>query len=107
MTQHTLKRLLAVSVLLAGISAVEVLAQAADDKSMIDLANLDCREMLKMDSDARDFTLIFYHGFISGQKKEMMFDGDALAAATDQALDHCIDNPNDKLLGVFEKARKD
>lgn len=106
MTEYTLKGLLAVSVLLAGISGIEVSAQTADDRSTVDIENLDCRAMLMMDGDARDFTLIFYHGFISGQNKELIFDGDALAAATDRVLEQCIDNPNDKLLAVFEKARK-
>jgi hypothetical protein len=36
----------------------------------------------------------------------MLLPTDELAAATDRVIDHCIDKPNDKLLPVFEQARK-
>ena len=65
-----------------------------------------CREMLQMSGDSRDFTMIFMHGFMSGKKNELLFDAPALTAATDVAVDHCIDNPDDTLLSAFEKARK-
>jgi hypothetical protein len=71
----------------------------------IQIDNLTCREMLKMDGDERKFTLIFLHGFVSGKKSDLLFDGSALADATDVILDNCIDSPDDSLLAVFEKAR--
>ena len=58
-------------------SAFAILAatsvQAQDAGGKIDLEALDCRSMLKMENGARDLTLIFYHGFISGKKSEMIF----------------------------------
>jgi hypothetical protein len=74
----------------------------ADD---IQIDTLTCREMLKMDGDERKFTLIFLHGFVSGKKSELLFDGSALADATDVILDNCINSPDDPILAVFEKAR--
>jgi hypothetical protein len=59
-----------------------------------------------MGNDEREFTLVFLHGFISGKNTEMVFDGSALADATDVVLDSCIDSPDESLLAVFEKARK-
>ena len=80
-------------------------AAHADEELVIDLAKIDCRSMLKMDNDERDFTMIFFHGMMSGKNNEMTFDGLALSEVTDKVLDHCIDNPKDMLISVFEKYR--
>ena len=80
-------------------------AWAQDEGGQINLETLDCRTMLKMENEARDFTLIFFHGFMSGKKSEMMFDGPALTEVTEKVLDHCIDNPSDTLLTTFESLR--
>lgn len=70
------------------------------------LNELDCRTFLKLDGDERAFTLVYYHGFISGRLNQMELPVDAMAAATDRVVDHCIDKPGDKVLAVFEQARK-
>ena len=80
-------------------------AQDEDMAGKIDLETLDCRTMLKMENEARDFTLIFFHGLISRKKSEMIFDGPALTEVTEKVLDHCIDNPSDTLLATFEALR--
>jgi len=85
------------------VAAEDVAAKKMDVKYKID--EMTCREMLKMSGDARDFTMIFMHGFMSGKKSELLFDPVPLTEATDKVIDSCIDNPNDKLLSVFEKAR--
>ena len=73
---------------------------------VVDLKTQDCRTLLRMSGKERDFTLVFYHGFMSGMKNDTVFNGPELAEATDQIIDHCIDNPNDGLLKVFEAKRK-
>ena len=65
-----------------------------------------CRDLLQMSGESRDFTMIFMHGFMSGKKNELLFDGPTLTAATDVVIDHCINNPDDKLMSAFEIARK-
>ena len=64
-----------------------------------------CRDLLQMSGESRDFTMIYMHGFMSGKKNELLFDAPKLTAATDVVVDHCINNPDDKLLTAFEKAR--
>lgn len=66
---------------------------------------MTCREMLKMGGTERDFTMIFLHGFMSGKKSQLLFEPGPLAEASDKVLDQCINNPDAKLLAVFEKAR--
>jgi len=65
-----------------------------------------CRELLQMSGESRDFSMIFMHGFMSGKKNELLFDAPTLTAATDVAVDYCINNPDSTLLSAFEVARK-
>ncbi len=69
------------------------------------LNDMDCRTLRRLGGDERAFTLLYMHGFISGKTNLMLLPTDELAAATDRAIDRCIDKPNDKLLQVFERAR--
>ena len=73
---------------------------------VVDLKTQDCRTLLRMSGDEREFTLVFYHGFMSGMKNDTVFNGPELAEITDQIIDHCVDNPNDGLLTVFQAKRK-
>ncbi len=92
--------LLATALCFVGMTSVQ-----AEEGIKVDLNDIDCREMLKMDDEEKQFTLIFFHGFSSGKNSQMTFDELALTKATDGIEDHCIDNPNDKLLTAFEKFR--
>ncbi|MXN66930.1 hypothetical protein GR183_18610 [Stappia sp. GBMRC 2046] len=96
-------------VLLSSMIALLLLGGAAayaqDEAIKVEVDKITCREMLKMASDEREFTLIFMHGFISGKKGELLFDGPALTEDTDQILDACIGGPDETLLAVFEKVR--
>lgn len=71
----------------------------------LDLSTIDCRDLLQMEGEERESTLTFFHGVMNGKKNEMVLDGDALAAATDKIVNHCIDKPNDQLLRVFQEYR--
>ena len=74
--------------------------------TVVDLNTLDCRTLLKMPGDARDTTVAFYHGMITGMNKEMSVNIPALGETTDKVIDHCIDNPKDILLKVCQDKRK-
>lgn len=93
--------------LMAAVVGSAVMAQESTVQTpTINLETLDCRTFLKMNGEEEEFTLIFYHGLISGRRNELTFRGEELAEASDRIVDHCIDNPADKLLDVFEKQRK-
>lgn len=79
----------------------------AQDKinPILDLKTLDCRAFLKLDSDHRNDVLMFYHGYISGQKNETVVNVDKLAQATDKVMDYCIDKPADTLMKSFISSR--
>ncbi|MCU0809849.1 MAG: HdeA family protein [Thiobacillaceae bacterium] len=67
---------------------------------------LDCRTLLRLGGDDRDYTLLYFHGFVSGKNNQTRLEIEDMAMATDQVVEHCIDHPKDNLLPVFEKYRK-
>jgi len=74
--------------------------------NLVDLNTLDCRTYLKMTGEEREATVAFYHGFVSGMKKEMTVNVPLLSEISDKVLDQCIDKPNEVLLKVFQQNRK-
>ena len=95
--------LAAIGIVALPITASSALAQENDP--VLEMASVDCRTMLKMDADEQDFTLIYFHGYISGTKGETLFNGPVLREATNKVMDYCIDNPSAPVMEAFEKNR--
>ncbi|KST69307.1 HdeA/HdeB family chaperone [Mastigocoleus testarum] len=77
----------------------------ANEDDSVDLKALTCRQLLLTDGEERSNLMIFMHGFMSGKKNNLTIDAPALTKVTDKIVNSCIDSPNSKLLGVFEKNR--
>ncbi len=99
----SLLKLTALGALALSFSGMNALAQ--DEEPVIDMTTVDCRTMIKMDADEQDFTLVYFHGYISGTKGETLFDGPVLREATNKVMDYCIDNPSAPVMEAFEKNR--
>ncbi len=76
-----------------------------EDSSMINAANITCRELLKLDDSSQEATIAYFHGFMSGKKNELMVDIVELGNISEKVIDSCIDNPNTSLMKVFEQYR--
>ncbi len=87
-----------------GITNIGVYAQ--NDTSTVELKTVACRRLLKLNDSEKEAAIMFFHGYISGKNSELTADVPALSKITDKVIDHCIDNPNDALLSVFEKYRQ-
>lgn len=100
------RTVLAVALLLFSLVLQPALAQqkAAIQKPPA-LDQLDCRTLLKLDGDERAYTLVYFHGFISGKLAQLDLPTEAMAMATDRIIDHCISKPGDKVLVVFDQVR--
>ncbi len=92
------KTLAAISLVAALLSSQAVLSY---DKIEIELPDLDCRALLKMNGEDEQSTVIFMHSYASGKAGATSISIPALTEATDKIKDHCISNPADKLLDVF------
>jgi hypothetical protein len=95
--------ILAALALQSGVALAQPAAPAPKDAG---IDQLECRTLLRLGGDERAFTLLYYHGFVSGRMNQTSLDPEVMAGVTDRVVDHCIDHPGDKLLPVFEKQRK-
>lgn len=77
----------------------------ADEGLKVQIPDITCREMLKMDGEEQQLTLVFLHGFMSGKAGMTEVDGPALMEATETIKDRCIDAPASTLISVFETVR--
>lgn len=72
----------------------------------VDLNTLDCRDFLRTSGRERDLVVAFYHGVVTGMKKETIVNVPLLSEVTDKAVEQCIDNPKEFLLKVFQSKRQ-
>ena len=90
----------------AAFLSTPAISQRAPIMSTVDLTTLDCRTFLQMEGDNRNNTLLFLHGYVSGQAKQTKIDLGPVAESTDRIINQCIDKPSDNLLAVFTKNRQ-
>lgn len=83
---------------------VEAIAQPENEPvSPINLEAITCRDLLLMDGEEEENTILFMHGYMSGEREETMIDIGKLIAVTDQVKNTCIDEPSNELMQVFEQ----
>lgn len=97
-------------IVLAAIASPIAMAQntsAANTNAQkqMGIDELDCRTLLRLNGDEREFTILYLHGYVSGKKGQTLLPAQQLAHETDQVIDQCIDQPAAKLLPLFEKVR--
>lgn len=80
--------------------------QETESEDVVSLDATTCRELLQFGGENRANSLIFMHGYINGKKGEVMIDAPALANATEQVINTCIDNPDRSVLSVMEEVRQ-
>ncbi len=101
-----LKYVIATIACLLSIPSINVYGQSGSSQleaSKVDIAALNCRELLKLNDTDKEATLAYYHGYLSGKNNQLIVDVVELGEVSDQVIDYCIDNPNDPLLTVFEQ----
>ena len=100
----------AVTVALSLLPAYSAVAaekpDAVESGLQVQFNEMTCGEMLVQTGDTREFTMIFIHGFISGMKKDYLFDAAKVSEATDKVYEMCVADTKANLLEVFQEARK-
>ncbi len=82
-----------------------VLSQESEGRGMVDISAMTCRELLIMNGDDRQSTIVFVQGYLSGKNGEIEIDTDRLRAASDTSLEQCVDEPDASILSIFEQNR--
>jgi hypothetical protein len=76
----------------------------AQEPAEVEIEKVTCRDLMLMFDD-QESTLVYYHGFISGKKGEMLYKEKELIDATSKIIEYCVDNPTSTVLSAFEKFR--
>lgn len=71
-----------------------------------DLNDFLCKDVMRLTGSERENALALLHGYSLGKNNTTEYQIEALAAVTDNFIDHCLDNPDDKALAAFEKIAK-
>ena len=74
-------------------------------ETMLDITTITCKDLLLMEGDQRDSTLVFFHGVMLGRSQTTRLDSEKISNQTDKVLEMCIARPNSKLMSVFEQTR--
>ena len=82
-----------------------VLSQESEVENVVNISALTCRELLLMNGEDRQSTIVFVQGYLSGQNSEIEIDTEQLRAASDTSLEQCIDEPDASILTIFEQNR--
>ncbi len=93
-------------VMAIGVSSPALAQEKSAIQTTVDMNTVDCRTLLKMSGEDRKNTIVFFHGVVTGMKKEVKVDVPLLSEITDKIVDQCIDKPNEVLLKVFQDNRK-
>lgn len=89
----------------AGLAAFAP-AAFADDKVVVEIDNIKCRDLLHMGGTEREYTLVYVHGFLNGILGKRKVEAEAMAALTDEVVDACIADPEGTVYAALEKAAK-
>lgn len=114
MNTQRLIQVLTCAWLLSGFSTVPAYSQtkptspkpeAGQNPSTVDLAKVTCRSVLQMSDEDRAYTLIFFHGYMSGRNRENLIDTAQLYTITGRIADACTARPETPLIQVFTQFR--
>ena len=83
--------------------AFSVVPARAQDTSTVNLSRIRCRDLLLMNGEEREYTMVFFHGVMVGKKNQMTIDEARLGKTSDEILNYCVSNPEKKLMIAFEK----
>jgi hypothetical protein len=66
----------------------------ADTNDSKDMNSFICKDIMRLSGENRDIAMAFVHGYFLGKKGSTTYKTDKLAAATDEFIETCLDNPN-------------
>ena len=78
----------------------------ADEPTEKNLSAVTCRDVLLASGDERDGFVLVLHGFLLGEAKQITYDSDVLAVATDRFFEACLETPDASALSTMRDQLK-
>lgn len=101
----SVSKVLVVAALAAFAIGTPGVANAQEDESK-DISSITCKDVLLASGEVRDGVVLVLHGYLLGEAKQLTYDSDVLADATDQFLDACIADPDAQALATLRDQLK-
>ena len=90
-----------------GLTGLAVFTPAvADEHDTKDLSTVTCKDVLLASGDERDGIVLVLHAYLLGEAKQLTYDADVLAEATDRFFDACIAKPDSQALKTLRDELK-
>jgi hypothetical protein len=87
------------------VVGVPSIANAQEDEFK-DIGSITCKDVLLASGEVRDGVILVLHGYLLGEAKQLTYDSDVLAEATDRFFDACIAAPDAKALETLRDQLK-
>ena len=95
------------ALVMTGLASLAFVAPAAaDGHGNKDLSTVICKDVLLASGDDRDAVVLVLHAYLLGEAKQLTYDADVLAEATDRFFDACIAKPDAQALETLRKEIK-
>ena len=91
--------ILCAAILLAG-SAAPVSAQDSKDRTV---EQFSCKDIMRDSGANRDVAIAFLRGFLLGKSGSTKFNVDVLHKQSEDFIEHCLTNPNEKAMDAMAK----
>jgi len=81
------------------------LSASAQDNTDRTVEQYTCKDILRESGSNREVAVAFLHGFLLGKSGASKFNIGVLTKQTDDFVDRCLDNPNEKAVDVMTKVK--
>ena len=78
---------------------------AAQDNTDRTIEQYSCKDILRESGSNREVAVAFLHGFLLGKSGSSKFNIGTLTRQTDDFVERCLDNPNEKAVDVMTKVK--
>jgi len=78
---------------------------SAQDNTDRTIEQYTCKDILRESGSNREVAIAFLHGFLLGKSGASKFNIGVLTKQTDDFVDRCLDNPNEKAVDVMMKTK--
>jgi hypothetical protein len=92
---------------MTGLACLALISPAvADEHDTKNLSTVTCKDVLLASGDERDGIVLVLHAYLLGEAKQLTYDADVLAEATDRFFETCIAKPESQALKTLRDELK-
>lgn len=91
-----------IAVVVVATFSLPGLSTAQEDNP--DISAFACKDIMRISGPDRDIAIALMHGYLLAEKESTSFSTEALAGASEEFIESCLDNPTAKALETLRDA---